>query len=120
MKTISDYILGLDGQQKTIVTFLHERISNYHGLQHDISHDIPMYRRKSWVCYLNPIKNNGIELAFTKGHLLSNDQHLLHMKKRKYVAGIDLYSLSEIPVKLLDAIIQEALILDEIGKINSG
>lgn len=113
MKTIENFILGLDGQQKAIVSFFHERLTNYHDLRGKISYNIPVYYRKSWVCYLNPIKKNGIELAFTKGYLLSNDQNLLQMKNRKYVAGIDLYEIQEIPERPIDEIIQEALIIDQ-------
>lgn len=114
MKTIENFILGLDGQQKAIVSFLHNHLTTYHDLQGKISYNIPVYYRKSWVCYLNPIKNNGIELAFTKGHRLSNEQNLLHTKKRKYVSGIDLYDVQSIPKRSIDEIIQEALIIDQI------
>lgn len=64
---------------------------------------------------MNPIKNNGIELAFINGNQLSNDQGVLKMKTRKMVAGIDLYNVNQIPLKSIDEIIQEALILDELG-----
>lgn len=114
MKTIEDYILGLDGQQKAIVSFFHNRLTNYHDLHGKISYNIPVYYRKSWVCYLNPIKNNGVELAFTKGHRLSNTQKLLSKKKRKYVAGIELFDVGDIPEQSIDEIIQEALIVDQI------
>ena len=63
---------------------------------------------------MNPIKKNGIELAFVKGYLLSDEQKMLNLKKRKYVAGIDLYDVSEIREKAIDEMIQEALILDEL------
>lgn len=114
MKTIEDFILGLDGQQKAIVSFFHERLTKNHDLFGKISYNIPVYYRKTWVCYLNPIKNNGIELAFAKGHRLSNDQGLLDKKKRKYVAGIDIYSLKDISEQSIDQIIQEALIIDQL------
>lgn len=114
MKTIEDFILGLDSQQKVIVSFFHQHLTQNHDLLGKISYNIPVYYRKSWVCYLNPIKNNGIELVFTKGHRLSNDQGLLDKKKRKYVAGIDLYNLKHVPEQSIDEIIQEALIIDQL------
>lgn len=115
LSAINDFILGLDGQQKAIVSYLHQRLSDHHGLSQDIRYKIPMYSQKTWVCYLNPIKNNGIELAFAKGHLLSNDQGILLQKKRRFVAGIDLYNVNKIPEKSIDEIVQEALILDSIS-----
>lgn len=116
MNSVEDYALGLEGEQKAIVQFLHHRITEHHGLMVQLKFDIPMYSRKSWICYMNPIKKGGIELAFVNGHLLSNEQGILSMKKRKYVAGIDLFHISEIPEKAIDEIIQEAIILDDLGK----
>lgn len=114
MSPIEDFILGLEGQQRAIVQFLHQRISEHHGLAGKLSYKIPVYYRKTWVCYLNPLKKGGVELAFAKGLRLSNDQGILSMKKRKYVAGVDLYDISEIPERQIDEIIQEALILDDL------
>ena len=116
MKAIENFILGLDGQQKAIVSYLHHRLADHHGLIQDIKYEIPMYYRKSWVCYMNPIKNDGIELAFLNGHKLSNVQGILNNKKRKMVAGIDLYEVSKIPERQIDEIIQEAIILDDLAK----
>lgn len=116
MKTIEDFILKLDGEQKAITAYLHNRLTSCHDLQGKISYNIPVYYRKTWVCYLNPIKNGGIELAFAKGHRLSNDQGILNRKKRKYVAGIDLFDLASIPEVQINEIINEALILDSLVK----
>ncbi|MFK7952408.1 MAG: DUF1801 domain-containing protein [Ekhidna sp.] len=119
MNSIANFIIGLNDKQKAIVVFLHQRLTDHHGLRQDMKYDIPMYAQKKWICYLNPIKKNGIELAFVKGHLLSNEQKLLDRKKRKYVAGIDVYDLSQIREKLIDEIVQEALLLDEFSQSNS-
>lgn len=115
MNNVKDYILGLNGQQKAIVSFLHHHITEFHGLEPNIKYGIPMYYRKSWVCYLNPIKKNGIELAFTKGFQLSNEQGILNRKNRKMVAGIDLFHLAELPEAAIREIIQEAIILDDLA-----
>lgn len=112
--SVEHFILGLNGQQKAIVIFLHQRLTNYHGLQPKIRYKVPMYFNRKWVCYLNPIKGNGIELAFLKGNQLSNEQGLLNKKDRKMVAGIDLYSVESIPERVIDEIIQEALLLEEL------
>lgn len=119
LKTIDDFILGLEGQQKAIVSYLHHRLIQYHGLKPDIKYEIPMYQNRKWVCYLNPIKKDGIELAFVKGHLLSNEQKLLDRKKRKYVAGIHISDLSQIRERSIDEIVQEALLLDEFSQSNN-
>jgi hypothetical protein len=89
---------------------------NQHDLISKLSYRIPFYFRKAWICYLNPIKRGGVELAFPKGYLLSNDQGLLDPKARKYTSGIEFYHLSEVPQKEIDEIIQEAIILDDLHK----
>ncbi|GAB4231908.1 MAG: hypothetical protein Tsb0034_04470 [Ekhidna sp.] len=114
--TIENFILGLDGRQKAIVSFLHQKITNDHDLIGKIRFNIPMYYRKQWVCYLNPIKGDGVELAFLKGHRLSNEQGILQSKNRKLVSGIDLYQVEEIPMRAIDEILQEAIILDDLFK----
>lgn len=115
MKTIDDFLFSCEAPQRTIIALMHHRLTDIHDLQVQMSYGIPMYRRKTWVCYLNPIKKGGVELAFVKGHLLSNEQGLLQRKKRKYVAGIELYTVESIPERPIDEIVQEALILDDMG-----
>ena len=116
MKTIENFILKHDGQQKAIVTFLHHHLSTYHDLDSKINWNIPTYYRRSWVCYLNPIKNQGIELAFFHGTQLSNEQGILKTKGRKQVAGIDLFKVAEIDQAAINEIVQEAIILDDLSK----
>lgn len=113
-QSVQDFIFHLEGEQKAIVAHLHQRLSDHHDLMGNISYNIPMYYRKSWVCYLNPIKKNGIELAFTKGNQLSNEQGILNSKNRKMVAGIELYNIQDLPERAIDEIVQEALILDQL------
>ncbi|MEP1035318.1 DUF1801 domain-containing protein [Ekhidna sp.] len=114
MKTVENFILELDSQQKAIVSYLHQHLTQHHDLMAKISFNIPMYYKRKWVCYLNPIKNGGIELAFTKGHRLSNDQGMLKSKGRKRISGIELFDVQSIPDRSIDEIIQEALILDQL------
>ena len=113
MSTVEEFILGLDGSQKAIVSFLHQRLTKHHELEGKIRFKIPMYFSRSWVCYLNPIKGDGIELAFMHGSSLSNEQGLLDAKCRKMVAGISIYNLNDIHLQPIDEIVQEALLLDE-------
>ena len=117
MKTVENFILGLDGQQKAIVSFLHQHLTQQHDLMPKISFNVPMYYKRKWVCYLNPVKNDGIELAFVKGHRLSNEQGLLQSKKRKRISGIELYDVGSIPLRAIDEIVKEALIVDQLYNI---
>ncbi len=78
-----------------------------------IRYRVPFYFRKSWVCYLNPIKNHGIEIAFIRGNELSNEQGILQAKNRKQVHGVEVFDYNALPLKALQEVIQEALLLDE-------
>ena len=114
MKTVENFILGLDGEQKAIVSFLHQHIVQQHGLIPKINWNIPAYYHKKWICYLNLIKNKGVELAFFRGRDLSNEQGILLDKGRKLVRGIDFFSIKSSDISTINEIIQEAILLDEI------
>jgi hypothetical protein len=80
---------------------------------------IPFYYRKSWICYLNPVKGNGVEFVFLRGNELSNEQGLLEAKGRKQVSGVTFYEIKEIPQEVLQEVVMEALILDDEVKYKS-
>jgi hypothetical protein len=92
---------------------LHNLMMSFPEVTSKISYQIPFYYRKSWICYLNPVKGGGVELGFTRGQELSNEQGILEAKGRKQVAGIIFYSLKDIPERALLEVINEAIILDE-------
>ena len=110
--TVEDFIYGKEGNQKEILLYLHNLLSEM-DLEAKIRYKIPFYYGRSWICYLNPLKNDGVELAFPRGYELSNEQGILMSKDRKMVLGIEFYSVEEIPTDTLLEIIQEAIILDE-------
>jgi hypothetical protein len=113
MTEVEDYIYHFDDSQREIMLFIHGILSVELNLTDKLRFKIPFYYRKSWICYLNPIKNKSIEFAFVRGNELSNSQGLLDSKGRKQVWSIELTKLSEIPIKELNEIIQEAILLDE-------
>ena len=113
MTEVEDFIYNYDGSQREIMLYIHKLLSDELNLTDKIRFKIPFYYRKSWICYLNPSKNNSIEFAFVRGNELSNSQGLLDSKGRKQVWSIELTKLSEIPIKELTEIIQEAILLDE-------
>ena len=103
-------------QQKTvreIMRYFHDFLVNDLLLTSKIRFGIPFYYQKSWVCYLNPLKNNKVELAFLRGRELSNYQAVLDNKGRKQISGITFESLDENLIKISHEIIHEALILDK-------
>lgn len=108
-----EYIEARDGEQQRILLVLHELITSLPQVTDKIRYKIPFYDRKSWVCYLNPLKEGGVELCFLHGNELSNEQGLLDFKGRKQVAGISYFAVSDIREEPLLEILQEALLLDE-------
>lgn len=113
MTEVEDFIYNYEGSQRETMLYIHKLLSDELTLTDKLRFKIPFYYRKSWICYLNPSKNNSIEFAFVRGNELSNSQGLLDSKGRKQVWSIELTKPSEIPIKELIEIIQEAILLDE-------
>ncbi len=117
MSDVEDFILQFSGNQQAILEYFHQLFTNELQLTDKLRYKIPFYYGKSWICYLNPKKGEKIELAFLRGNELSNVQGLLSNKGRKMVSGIEFTSVAEIPTDAINEIIQEAIYLDEIGKV---
>ncbi len=113
MTEVEDYIYDFDGSQRKIMLYIHRLLVAELNLTDKLRFKIPFYYRKSWICYLNPLKNGKIEFAFVRGNELSNYQGILDNKGRKQVFGIEFEKVSEIPVREINEIIQEAIMLDE-------
>jgi hypothetical protein len=113
MTEVEDYIYNFEDSQRDILVYIHRLLSVDLNLEDKLRYKIPFYYRKSWICYLNPLKNKSIEFAFVRGNELSNSQGLLDSKGRKQVWSIEFNKLSEIPIMELNEIIQEAILLDE-------
>ncbi len=109
---LTSFIEQHQGQQRQLLLYLHEWFTAELRLQAKMRYKIPFYYQKSWVCYLNPLKKGGLELAFLRGNELQNQAGLLDSKGRKQVAGIDLHHLDDLPHQALQEILQEALLLD--------
>ena len=113
MNEVEEFILTQSRNQKEILEYLNNLMMSIPEIVCKIRYKIPFYYRKSWICYLNPTKNNKVELAFTRGNELSNEQNILEAQGRKQVFGATFSNIKEIPrVKILE-IIQEAILLDE-------
>lgn len=112
MISIEDFIYNQTGETREVLLYLDELLMGY-GLINKIRYRVPFYYQKSWICYLNPLKKTGVEMAFIRGNELSNTQGLLDFNNRKQVAGISIVSLKDIPEQALRELITEALTLDE-------
>ncbi|HMN89735.1 MAG TPA: DUF1801 domain-containing protein [Saprospiraceae bacterium] len=113
MDACLDYIYEREGRQQETMFFLHHLIMSYPEVTGKIRFKIPFYFRKSWICYLNPLKQDRVELVFLRGNELSNEQGLLESRGRKQVLGLIIERVADIPEEALHEILQEALLLDE-------
>jgi len=95
-----------------VMLHLHKWLTTNLNLADKIKFKIPFYYGRSWICYLNPQKNGNIEFAFIRGNELSNVQGMLDSKGRKQIRGIEIEKVSAIPMKLMNEIVQEAILLD--------
>lgn len=119
MPAVEDFIYDFEGEQRAILSFFHDLLTVEYQLEDKIRFNIPFYYKKSWICYLNPVKNNAIELAFPRGNELSNEQGPLQSKGRKQVMSVEFEKLSDLPVSTLQEVINEAIMLDETVKYAS-
>jgi hypothetical protein len=113
MQACLDFIESRENPQRDILQRLHDILAQHPGVTGKIRFKVPFYYRKSWICYLNPLKNGGVELCFLRGNELSNEQDLLDAKGRKQVYGVEYRAAEDIRSTLLDEVLQEALLLDE-------
>lgn len=113
MKDVLDYIYKYDGFQREVMLYFHQRLTKEMGLTDKVRFNLPFYFKKSWVCYLTPIKAGFVELAFLRGNELSNTQGILNSKGRKQVYGIEFKTLSSLQSPAIDMVIQEAILLDD-------
>lgn len=113
MTQIEDFIYQYEGNQRDVLLYFHQLLSQEYNLSCKMRYRIPFYYGKTWICYLNPTKRGTVELAFLKGHLLSNVQGLLDSKGRKQVCGIEFGKVEDIPPSAVDEIVQEAILLDK-------
>lgn len=112
MSEVEDFIYCHEGNQRELMLFFHHLFTRELNLTAKIKFRIPFYYGKSWICFLNPLEGNKVELAFLRGNELSNTQALLQSKGRKQVFGVVLEELSDVLLQQLHEIIHEAILLD--------
>ncbi len=110
---VAEFIDTYSGNQHDCMLLLHDFISEIPGIQPKIRFKIPFYYRKTWICYLNPIKNHSVELCFVRAKEFEHSKIYLEFRDRVQVGGIMLTRPEDINFSLIKLIIEEALLLDE-------
>lgn len=113
MDEVKNFIFRHEENQREVMLYFHNLLTSFPTVSSAIKYRIPFYDQKTWVCYLNPLKNGKVSLCFLRGYELSNEQGLLESKGRKQVLSVDFGTVEEIPKDTIREIINEALFLDE-------
>jgi hypothetical protein len=111
MNEVEVYIQNCkDKNQKQLLQYFHSVIMSFEDITTKLSFKIPFYYyQKKWLCYINPIKPNGIEFCFNKGFELSNKHQILEAKERVLVKGISFFDTeNEERIEQLIETIEEA------------
>jgi len=74
MNPVKSYIYNHEGQEREILLYLHESLTQRFGMNYRLRYRVPFYDVSRWLFYLNPQKKNGIELCFLHGRRM-NDQN---------------------------------------------
>jgi len=101
--------------QREIMTILRSWILDLGPhTQEKLSYKIPYFSFYGTLCYLNP-HEEGIDLGFTKGYELTDDQKILESKGRKQVKTVTFHSVAELEEneETIRHILNEAAILNE-------
>jgi len=107
------FLESITDNQRQIIEFLHTQFLSYPEVSYKMRFRIPFYDYKKWICYLNPVKPDKIELCFLRGKQLSNVQGLLEDRGRKKVTGIYIDDLKTLPLESILEIFAEAQLLEE-------
>lgn len=95
--------------QKQILSLCHLWLTEELSLSHKIRYKIPFYDDKKWICYLNPISEEGIEFVFLQGNTLEDPEGFLSSRGRKMVKGRAIYSPKDIPLEQLEFFIIQSI-----------
>ena len=112
MIDIEEFAYRYSEEQANLLLYLYHLITSFPHIRAKISYRIPFYYGKSWICYTNPTKKGGVELAFVRGNELSDENNLLQARDRKQVSGITLMSMQEVNESHLVSLLIQAIELD--------
>lgn len=113
--TVRNFINEQPEPQRELMTILRSWILDLgQHTQEKISYKIPYFYLYGTMCYLNP-HNEGVDLGFTKGYELSDEQKILESKGRKQVKTITFHSVAELEENedTIRHVLNEAAILNE-------
>lgn len=112
---VRQYISEQPQPQREMMTVLRSWILDLGShTQEKMSYKKPYFSFYGTMCYLNP-HEEGVDLGFTKGYELSDDQKILESKGRKQVKTITFHSVAELEEteEAIRHVLNQAAILNE-------
>lgn len=101
-----------ENQQK-IFEFYNEMFLSYDNIKYKTRYKIPFYYGKTWVCYMAPRKDIGIELCFLRPMDMKLSIDKLDYTDRKLVAGVTITEIDKSQINMIKEIFEEAIYVDE-------
>lgn len=114
MKKVMRFIEMQDEPHHALLLKLHEWLMSFPAMHCELRYGVPFYGRNRWVCYLNPLKKRGLECCFLYAYVLADERGVLDFRGRTQVAGMILSSIYELDFPALRAVLQEALLIDDL------
>ena len=113
MTPVEEYIHRIENpHHQHLIYHIHHLLMTFSGISAKLRYRVPFYDGKKWICYINPIKKNGVEVCFIKGFQLKERPELL-AGKRTMIKGISIFQINEENLALIAEVFEEALLLDE-------
>lgn len=118
---IDEFLERLPREEQVITKFLRSIILDCDPhIQEKLAYGVPYFFRKRRVCFIWPHsapygpKDTLVSLGFCYGCQLSNEQKILLKEGRTQVSIVKYTSLASINQKMVQEILQEALMVDDL------
>lgn len=110
MDTVEKYLHRLpDNELELAVTLRDWLLRLDANISERLRYGIPFFDYHGWMCYINPLKDGGIDFCFLDGMLIERHGHLLDARGRKTVKSLVLKSPDDLNFDVLHPLMQEAM-----------
>lgn len=103
-----DFIESINEQQSGLIEYLDKQFLAQEGITRKIRFRIPFYDFDKWICYLNPVKQDQVELCFLDGVAMKEMFPSLDARGRKKVSGLMMNVSNDIPIDVIIEMITAA------------
>ncbi|MEQ9297211.1 MAG: DUF1801 domain-containing protein [Cyclobacteriaceae bacterium] len=119
-RSFEDFFDYLPENEAVIVEQLRDLIiASIPEVKEKLSFNVPFFSKHRTICFVWPGSvpwggiREGVQLGFTQGHLLSDEDGYLNAGNRKYVRIRTFNDLSDIDHSLVRSLLFEATLIDE-------